>query len=143
MAAGNRITLVPPEHWLLPADLPTRYASAIAEVCGMRVSVEVPGRPSIYPLVITWRGSEAQFRATGFVVKSQRFDFKSARIRFCPVWLRGHLHREGPDKFRFDIESANDLSKIQEGKISRLAAGHDCYQAFRQVLLVWAPEAQS
>lgn len=142
MAVVNRITLVPPEHWLLPADLPTRYASAIAQASGIRVSLEAHTGRQDKPLIVVWRGSEAQFRSTGLVARGENFDFKK-KIWFCPAWLRGQLHREGTDEFRFDIEFSNELTKIQEGKISRLAARHDGYQAFRQVLLVWAPEVKS
>ncbi len=129
MAAVNRITLVPPEHWLLPADLPTRYASAIAQASGIRVSIEAHTGRQDKPLTVVWRGSEAQYRATGFVPRGESFDFKK-KSWFCPAWLRGQLHREGPDEFRFDIEFSNELTKIQQGKISRLAARHDGYQAF-------------
>ena len=139
MATGNRITLVPPEHWLLPTDLPTRYASAIAQASGIRVSIEASAHRRDQSLTVVWRGSEAQYRTTGLVSRGEKFDFKK-KIWFCPAWLRGRLHREGPDEFRFDIEFSNELSKTQEGKVSRLAARHEGYQAFRQTLLLWAPE---
>lgn len=117
-----------------PFPIAARVASHKAATCGLTVTVET------FPYhgdgeYLVWRGTEAQFRATGILKSTDTVPVRQRRL--YPGVLRGYLCREGADRFMFAITwcYVADRPTTQ----ARQARDDLDYQRFRNALLT-APD---
>jgi hypothetical protein len=98
------------DWWNFP--LPARFHSTVSAESGLRVTVENTRREAYRDttLCIVWRGTEAQFRAVKYFSKKP-CSFPRRSVWASPDQLRGTLHREGADEFRFVIECCGEVSR--------------------------------
>ncbi|CAG2159537.1 hypothetical protein [Cupriavidus numazuensis] len=116
--------------------LEARYASILANQSGLDVSLELVSiecRDEPEECIV-WRGSEEEFRASGYFDALRVFP---ARRRWCyPNGLRGHLERVGSNSFRFVIEWVyiRKTPKISRRQSARALSSPE-YRKFREILL--------
>jgi hypothetical protein len=136
MATKKRPAQSPGRWEDLNTAISEKYASYIAQSCGLQVSVASGTSGGGFgKTVIVWRGSEAQFRETGFIAPGFQFNLKNCRW-FCPAWLRGSLYREGKDLFRYEIAFSHTLNSREKKKVVCKALSDENYQQFRAKTLV-------
>lgn len=132
-----------------------RYASILAHRAGLSVRIEdglvefpsglarkvwierlhgaAPATADTHCSFITWTGTEAQFRASGYFTGTGPFPRK--RRWSYPEGLRGYLWRTSLDEFTFVIEFVTtNAAKLANKRVSRALADAD-YRAFRDRLV--------
>lgn len=119
-------------------DATLRYASALAQSCGLQVTVEdvqIKGQPE-RRLCTVWRGSARQFRALWLIRPNDRFETMVKWQWVHPMLVRGYMYRIGPDSYRYVVEYANTPTPQARTKILAHAKDDRGYQRFKRTLLV-------